>query len=137
MKKFLIILLFALASFAAKAQKIESIHFNLYTDSLKKGVHNYINVDGKLSSGSFYPLMASEVVFSSNAGRWEGNSIIIDSAYKNDSVVITASLKANPSVSKNVIIYIKRSSFEGIIKSEKELLEEWKTEIKNKGRKKN
>jgi hypothetical protein len=135
MKKFLIIL-FVFISFCAKAQKVESIHFNLYTDSLKKGVYNYINVDGKLSTGSYYPLMASEVVFSSSAGRWEGNSLIIDSAYKSDSVVITASLKANPSVSKNVVIYMKRSSFEGIIKSEKELLEDWKTEIRNKGKKK-
>jgi hypothetical protein len=135
MKHSLVILL-ALVSFASKAQKVESIHFNLYTDSLKRGVHNYINVDGKLSTGSFYPLMASEVVFSSSTGRWEGNSIIIDSAYKRDSVVITASLKANPSVSKNVVIYMKKSLYEGEIKTEKELLEEWKQEIRNKGKKK-
>jgi hypothetical protein len=135
MKIYLLILL-AFVSFASKAQKVESIHFNLYTDSLKRGVHNYINVDGKLSTGSFYPLMASEVVFSSSTGRWEGNSIIIDSAYKRDSVVITASLKANPSVSKNVVIYMKKSLFEGEIKTEKELLEEWKQEVKNKGKKK-
>jgi hypothetical protein len=135
--KMCLVILFALVSFSAKAQKVESIYFNLYTDSLKKGVHNYINVDGKLSTGSFYPLMASEVVFSSSAGRWEGNSLIIDTSFKNDSVVITASLKANPSISKNVVIYLKRSSFEGIIKSEQELLEEWKTEIRNKGKRKN
>jgi hypothetical protein len=135
MKIYLLILL-AFVSFASKAQKVESIHFNLYTDSLKRGVHNYINVDGKLSTGSFYPLMASEVVFSSSTGRWEGNSIIIDSAYKRDSVVITASLKANPSVSKNVVIYMKKSLYEGEIKTEKELLEEWKQEIRNKGKKK-
>jgi hypothetical protein len=135
MKIYLLILL-AFVSFASKAQKVESIHFNLYTDSLKKGVHNYINVDGKLSNGSFYPLMASEVVFSSSAGRWEGNSIIIDSSYQKDSVVITASLKANPSVSKNVVIYMKKSLYEGEIKTEKELLEEWKQEVKNKAKKK-
>lgn len=136
MKK-IFFLLFMLMCFLAKAQKIENIYFNLYTDSLKKGVYNYINVDGKLTSGSFYPLMAGEVIFASSAGRWEGNSIIIDSSYSADSIVITASLKSNPLINKSVVIYIKRSAFEGIIKSEKELLEEWKTEIRNKGKKKN
>jgi hypothetical protein len=80
--------------------------------------------------------MASEVVFTSSAGRWEGNSIIIDSTYQKDSVVITASLKENPSVNKNVVIYMKKSLFEGEIKTEKELLEEWKQEVRNKGKKK-
>ncbi len=136
MKKFHFII-FIFSFFAGKAQRVESINFNLYTDSLKKGVYNYINVDGKLSDGNFYPLMASEMVFSSSAGRWEGNSIIIDSSYNKDSVVVTASLKANKSVSKSVVIYIKKSSFEGEMKSEKQLLEEWKEEIRNKGKKKN
>jgi hypothetical protein len=135
MKK-LIVIIFVLTSIVVKAQKVESIHFNLYTDSLKIGVHNYINVDGKMSNGSFYPLMASEVTFSSSAGKWEGNSIILDSSFTKDSVVITASLKTNPSISKNVVVYLKKSSFEGILKTEKELLEEWKTEIRNKGKKK-
>jgi len=133
-KLFFIVLLFI--SFFAKAQKVENIYFNLYTDSLKKGVYNYINVDGKLPGGSFYPLMATEVVFKSSAGRWEGNSIIIDSSYKSDSVVITASLKSDLAVNKTVVMYIKRSGFEGVIRSQEELLEEWKTGIKNKSKKK-
>lgn len=117
---------FILLSFAVKAQKVDNIYFNLYTDSLKKGVHNYINVDGKLADGSFYPLMADEIVFASSAGRWEGNSLIIDASYKQDSVVITASLKSNKKISKSVVIYMKKSDFEGIIKDQKELLEEWR-----------
>ena len=134
MKKYFFIF-FALVSFSAKAQKVDRIFFNLYTDSLKKGVYNYISVDGKLSNGNFYPLMESEIIFSSSAGRWEGNSIIIDSAYNKDSVVITAALKANPLVVRKVVIYMKKSLFEGIIKTQEELLEEWKGNIKTKGRK--
>jgi len=112
--------------FAAKAQKVEDIYFNLYTDSLKKGVHNYINVDGKLSNGNFYPLMASEVVFSSSYGKWDGNNLLIDSAYCRDSVVITAALKENPKVRKSVTIYMKKILIEPPLKTAEELMEEWK-----------
>ena len=125
MKKLLTILFVCLA-FGVKAQKIEAIFFNLYTDSLKKGVHNYINVDGKLSDGKYLPLMADEVKFTSCAGKWNGNSLILDSSYKADSVVVTATLKQNPSVSKTITIYLKRNLDEGKLKTEKELLEEWK-----------
>ena len=132
MKKLLIILIM-LSAFTARAQKVDSIYFNLYTDSLKKGVHNYINVDGKLTNGTYQPLMSNEVAFTSSAGRWEGNSLIVDSAYKQDSVVITASLKEHPEVKKNVTIYLKKIVTEPPLKTEKELLEEWR----KKGQQKN
>ncbi len=117
-------ILFAILAFTAKAQKIESISFNLYTDSLKKGVYNYINVEGKLSNGHFYPLMADDIIFSSSAGKWEGNSIIIDTAYKRDSVVVTAKLKSNPALEKTVTIYIKRVEIQEKLKTEQEILDE-------------
>ncbi|HEX8279413.1 MAG TPA: hypothetical protein VF540_11990 [Segetibacter sp.] len=132
MKKFLIIFI-VLSAFTARAQKVDSIYFNLYTDSLKKGVHNYINVDGKLTNGTYQPLMSNEVAFTSSAGRWDGNSLIVDSAYKQDSVVITASLKEHPEVKKNVTIYLKKIVTEPPLKTEKELLEEWR----KKGQQKN
>jgi len=50
LKKYLLCL-FLLCSLFAKAQKVENIYVNLYTDSLKKGTFNYINIDGKLSNG--------------------------------------------------------------------------------------
>ena len=108
-----------------KAQKVDSIYFNLYTDSLKKGVYNYINVDGKLAKGGYLPLMSSEVVFSSTAGKWDGNSLIIDKQSKIDSVIITAVLKERPEVKKNVTIYLKKIETEPALKTEKELLDEW------------
>lgn len=132
MKKFLIIFI-VLSAFNARAQKVDSIYFNLYTDSLKKGVHNYINVDAKLTNGTYQPLMSNEVVFTSSAGRWDGNSLIVDSAYKQDSILITASLKEHPEVKKNVTIYLKKIVTEPPLKTEKELLEEWQ----KKGRQKN
>jgi hypothetical protein len=131
MKKLLLFLLIV-SSFAAKAQKIDSIYFNLYTDSLKKGVYNYINVDGKMSNGTYLPLMADEVVFTSSFGRWEGNSLVIDTASKIDSVVITAALKKRPEVKKSVTIYVKKVEVVPVLKTEKELLDEWTKKGKKK-----
>lgn len=121
-----------LSSFGLKAQKIDSIYFNLYTDSLKKGVYNYINVDGKMSDGSFLPLMVDEVVFTSSFGRWEGNSLVIDTASKIDSVIIIAALKKRPEVKKSVTIYIKKVDIVPVLKTEKELLDEWTKKGKKK-----
>lgn len=117
---------------ALSAQKVDSIFFNLYTDSLKKAVHNYINVDGKMPDGTYRPLMADEIVFSSSAGRWEGNSIIIDSQMVVDSVIITATLRNFPALTKQVVIYLKRIIVEPALKTEEELLEEWKTKSRSK-----
>ncbi len=119
-------------AFAAKAQKVESIYFNLYTDSLKKGVYNYINVDGKLTNGTYQPLMSNEVTFTSSYGRWDGNSLIIDTGARQDSVVITASLKEHPEVKKHVTVYLKKILTEPPLKTEKELLDEWRKKGKNR-----
>lgn len=124
--KNLLLILFLLSFFAARSQKVDSIYFNLYTDSIKKGVYNYINVDGKLATGSFLPLMSNEVVFSSSAGKWDGNSLIIDRDSKIDSIIITASLKEHPEVKKSVTVYVKKIEIDPVLKSEKELIEEWR-----------
>ncbi len=109
MKKSLTIF-FVLLALVGKAQSIESISFNLYTDSLKSGTYNYINIDGKYDDGRYLPLMSDEVTFSSSAGRWSGNSLFLDSSCKANSVVITACLKADPALKKKVTIYIKKLS---------------------------
>jgi hypothetical protein len=133
MEKSFLILLF-LVSLGAHSQKVDSIFFNLYTDSLKKGVYNYINVDGKLSNGAYLPLMSDELVFSSTLGRWDGNNLIIDRSIIVDSVVITAAIKNRPEVRKSVTVYVKKIEAEPALKTEEELLNEWR---KKGGRKKN
>jgi hypothetical protein len=121
--------LFAVLAFAlaGKAQKIDSIYFNLYTDSLKKGsVHfNYINVDGKLSDGRYIPLDSSQVRFTASVGKMKGNVLTLDSATKEAFVIITAMLIENPGVRKEVKIYIKKNYNEENLRSEKELIEGW------------
>jgi hypothetical protein len=109
LKIFLYILL-PLAVFTthtARAQQVDSIFFHLYTDSLKKGVYNYINVDGKLSNGRWQPLTARELNFTASGGRFEGNSLIVDSSFKDGKIAVKATLKSNPQIWKEVTIYIK------------------------------
>ena len=107
MKKVLIILAVSFFSIPVFAQKIDSIYFHLYTDSLKKGRHNYINVDGKLSNGQWQPLSSKEILFSANIGQFEGNDLVLPADMKTEKVTVKAVLKTNPAVWRETTIWIK------------------------------
>ncbi len=107
MKKYLFCL-FLLSSLFAKAQKVESIYVNLYTDSLKKGTHNYINIDGKLSNGKYLPLDSNHLIFWASAGKFSGNSLWIDRDFAPQKVDIKVSLRDNPAMVKEFTIYVKQ-----------------------------
>ena len=107
----------------AKAQKVDSIYFNLYTDSLKKHVHNYINVDGKLSNGTWLPLTDKDISFTSTTGKFEGNSLILDSSCTDKKVTIKAVLKNNPAISREVTIYVKTTADNERLKTMEEVLQ--------------
>lgn len=121
-----------LAAGAVKAQKVDSIFFNLYTDSLKKGFYNYISVDGKLSSGEWSPLDTSQIRFISDAGFFKGNDLFIDSSYTGETVKVKAVLKANPRIWKETIIYIRKRGFNEPLKSDQEILDELQSNSKKK-----
>ena len=108
MKKILLIVLVTTASSALRAQKVDSIFFHLYTDSLKKGQHNYISVDGKLSNGRWMPLSSKEIEFSCTAAKFEGNELVIPSDFNSEKVTVKAVLKANPSIWLEKTIWIKQ-----------------------------
>ncbi len=92
----------------AKAQKVESIYVNLYTDSLKKGTFNYINIDGKLADGKFIPLDSNNLSFWSSAGKFNGNNLWIDTDINVSKVDIKVTVKNNPALVKEFTIYIKQ-----------------------------
>ena len=108
MKKLIYILFLMVAGWTAKAQQIESFYINLYTDSLKKGTHNYINVDGKMSNGSWKPLTSRELVFKTDYGKFEGNDLILPEQPTVEKVQVTVTLKSDASISKKVTIWIKQ-----------------------------
>ncbi|MFM6924942.1 MAG: hypothetical protein ACKOU7_05520 [Ferruginibacter sp.] len=97
-----------LCSVVAKAQKVENIYVNLYTDSLKKGTYNYINIDGQLSNGKYLPLDSTHLIFWASAGRFSGNSLWIDKNFTDRKVDIKVSLRNNPAMVKEFSIYIKQ-----------------------------
>ena len=132
MRKVLVIICFILAAQAASSQKVDSIYFHLYTDSLKKGFYNYINVDGKLSDGSWSPLDSTQVLFLSDAGFFKGNDLYIDSSYHGETVRVKAILKANPHIWRETVIYIRKRGFNEPLKTNDEILDE----IRQKGKKK-
>jgi len=105
-----IVLLFILTGSASGlfAQRVDSIYFHLYTDSLKKGQHNYINVDGKLSNGRWLPLTSKEIQFSCSSASFEGNELIIPPDFSHKKVTVKAVLKSNPSVWIEKTIWIKQ-----------------------------
>ncbi len=109
MKYLLFIFTVLISTVLLQAQKVESIHFNLYTDSLKKGQHNYINVDGKLTNGKWLPLTSAELNFSSSAGTFQGNDLILPGDFKDEKVKVIAELLSNPSIKKEIFIYIKKN----------------------------
>lgn len=128
MKRIAFLLLFFLAGKWASAQKIDSIYFHLYTDSLKKGFYNYINVDGKTADGKWYPLTADEVIFSAGNDTtlsFKNNDLFIDSAYAKETVRVKAVLKSNPKVWKEVTIYIRKRGFDEPLKTNEEILQEY------------
>ncbi len=95
-------------SFWAKSQHIEQIFVNLYTDSLKKGTYNYINIDGLLSNGKYLPLDSTHLSFSSSYGKFYGNSLYIDKACPLEKISIAVKMKNKPGLHKEFYMYIKK-----------------------------
>lgn len=106
--KYLFSIIFSFACWLANAQKIESIHFHLYTDSLKKGTHNYINVDAKMSDGGWRPLTAKDLDFKTDYGKFSGNDLILPANPSVQKVMVTVVLKSDKQLTKNITIWIKQ-----------------------------
>ncbi|MEO8823028.1 MAG: hypothetical protein ABI366_05590 [Ginsengibacter sp.] len=127
------LLLLALSPFL-EAQKIDSIYVHLYTDSLKKGTYNYINIDGKLSNGRYLPLDTTELIFHSSDGKFYGNSLYLPPDFPKEKVSIKAILKSNPSMFKQFDIYIKKIPDPKKLKTMDEILQEENSPRSRKGR---
>ncbi|MEP7257042.1 MAG: hypothetical protein ABI687_01615 [Flavitalea sp.] len=105
------------------AQKIDSIYFNLYTDSLKKGTFNYINVDGKCADGRWLPLTSKELTLTASVGKFSGNSLYVDSAFRGDNITVKAMLINNPASAKEITIYIKKNEALERLKTMEEVMQ--------------
>lgn len=124
--KAILLYLFILTSTSVKAQKIDSICVHLYTDSLKKGSYNYINIDGLLSNGRYLPLDSTHLHFSASAGTFYGNDLWIDNNFSDKKISIKVALKNNPFLYKEFDVYIKQTQDDQRLKTTEEILEEMK-----------
>jgi hypothetical protein len=129
--KSIFIFLFSLSFYFAQAQKIDSIYVNLYTDSLKKGTYNYINIDGKMSNGKYLPLDSTHVALVASDGKFTGNDLWIPKDFKKDKVTIKAVLLSNTSICKTFTVYIKKMP-DPELKTEQQLLDEMKNSPRKK-----
>lgn len=114
MKRFLFFAVFIFLAYLGKSQKtiaiekIDSIYFHLYTDSLKKGTYNYINVDGKMADGKWKPLTSKEINFTSSYGTFDGNQLILPADPTVQKITIKAVLKSDPALWREVTLWIKK-----------------------------
>jgi len=135
--KKLLLLFFICISCVVKAQKVDSIFVNLYTDSLKKGTYNYINVDGLLSNGRYMPLDSTQVIFWSSEGKFSGNSLWLDKDFKREKVFIKVVLRRNLLVSKEFTVYIKKKPDDEKLKTAEELMNNMDNKAGSKRNRKN
>lgn len=134
-KKILLILIIAAAGQNAFAQKVDSIYFHLYTDSLKKGTHNYINVDGKLSNGRWTPLTSKDIKFTTTYGEFKGNDLVLPEEPTVDQLTVKAVLISNPAIWREVTIWIKKKPDDELLKTNEEVLNEIRNQPKKKKKK--
>ena len=122
MKRFVPLVFFLSIGFLSNAQKIDSIAFHLYTDSLKKGTHNYINIDGKTSDGKWKPLSPKEITLTSSYGTFEGVELVLPDNPTVEKLTIKAVLKSDPGQWKEVTIWIKKKPDDERLPSTEEIL---------------
>jgi hypothetical protein len=118
---------------SARAQKVDSIYFHLYTDSLKKGTHNYINVDGKLSNGQWLPMTSNDIQFTSSHCKFSGNELIVPMDFAQEKITVKAVLKSNPTVWIERTIWIKTKP-DGPLPTQEEVLKEFRKKPSRKKR---
>jgi len=134
MKKVLLFVLLTAVFSRLSAQKVDSIYFHLYTDSLKKGQNNYINVDGKMSNGRWLPLTSKDLNFSCANATFQGNELIIPFDFPYEKVTVKAVLKSNPSVIIEKTIWIKKRP-DGPLPTREELMNGSSPRKNNRNRK--
>jgi hypothetical protein len=133
--KKLLLILFTLTAFGLKAQKVTAIFVNLYTDSLKKGTYNYINIDGQLENGRYIPLDNKQINFECKQAKFDGNNLVLPADFAGEKVSIKVWLKKDAAIVKEFEVYVKKTE-DPPLKSATEVLETMKPQPKEKKKKK-
>jgi hypothetical protein len=106
------------------------MYVNLYTDSLKKGTYNYINVDGLLADGKWLPLDSNHIEFKCSHGKFYGNELWIDTSFAGDKINIETILRSDRNQHKSFDLYIKKKP-DDALPSEQDIINNMKKKKKN------
>ena len=123
--KIILLSIFCMSGYILKAQKVDSLYVNLYTDSLKKGTFNYINIDGLMSTGNYLPLDSTQISFYSNGGTFSGNNLFLASDFSGEKVHIKIVSKTNSKLCKEWDMYVKKAE-DAPLKTADQLINEMK-----------
>ncbi|QJB33557.1 hypothetical protein HF324_20355 [Chitinophaga oryzae] len=72
------------------------MRFNHYTDSIKRNIRYYMNVEGKFSSGRVLPLDTVQLRFRTSAGAVIGQDVLVEQKDTAKAVLMEAWYKPNP-----------------------------------------
>jgi hypothetical protein len=102
---------------------ITGIRFNHYADSLKRGIHFYLNVEGRFNTGKVYPLDTSSIRLETSAGQLLGQDLLLNNGDTTRFINVKASYKSNPSLVARSVIPVKQKADDGsgVINDEREL----------------
>jgi|GEM_PF-643498 hypothetical protein len=113
---------------------VQTLRFNLYTDSLKRDNPYYLNVEGRFSNGRVLPLDTSMVAFrKKGGGSLAGNVLTVsreDTATR--SVEVMCWLKTDPRLQDRTLIPVKIVPDTAALPSEQQLFDRWDTRRKRR-----
>jgi hypothetical protein len=90
---------------------LESIRFNHYADSLKRGIRFYLNVEGTFTSGKVYPLDTTAIKFQTSAGSLMGQDLLLNiNDNTTQTITVTAVNKSDAAMSITSTIPVKQLS---------------------------
>lgn len=111
---------------------LKKIRFNLYTDSLKPGIHFYLNVEGQFNTGKIYPLEASNLRFEHSTGLIIGQDLLLEK--KDAASVKTIRVKViylpDPHLQDEISIPVKKALANESLPTEEEILHQAKKKKK-------
>lgn len=103
---------------------LTAIRFRHYTDSLKRGIHFYLNVEGIYNTGRIYPLDTTRVRLYASEGQLIGQDLLIpqkDSVTKE--IAVRAVYRGNKQINASSVVPVKQGPEDEslIIENEKDL----------------
>ena len=87
---------------------VTGIRFNHYADSLKRGIHFYLNVEARFNTGKIYPLDTSSIRFETSAGKLLGQDLLLPEGDTTRFITVKAISKTNPKLRINSTIPVKQ-----------------------------